>query len=435
MQQSRAGRVKRRHVFFVAGYHPMRADEHFRVFTRELQRFASVWSVSARCEDARPIPTSTGALWHVHTQGQGWETDATFELLAWDDLVRADMERPLWSHFAGSVRALADMFTSGTLKRYFGASRRYGLFFLFTYLALLVIWALAMGLGFVMGHLLAPYLGTAPAALLAGLAGLACGLGLMRWPGRRLRLRQSLDLAEFSVDYARNRHPALDARVRAFGRRIAEVVKQADAEGLDEVVIAGHSLGAMHLVSAVAEALREDPDFGRHVPVRLLTLGSTTIKFALHPAGERLRKAAHEVAAASWIGWLEIQSRDDIVSFYKVNPVTLAPAQIMDQNSVVGDFSARPLIRHTAIEDMLTPATYRRFHFDIMRLHCQCFLANDKRSTHEFHAYICGPVRFDRLAATTSGLMDFVDEAGALRNVSKDAAKGGESSPDVAVSG
>lgn len=412
MLQDLTWRVKRRHVFFVAGYHPMAVDGHFRVFTREVRRFASIWSLKVACPEQEPQPTSTGALWHVEAEGKDWDTAARFEIMAWHDLVQADMRRPLRSHIGGTVRAMADMVSSGTLKRYFTTSRRYGLFFLFTYLMLLLIWAVAAGVGVGIGLWAGPHIGSALAVMLGGLGTLACGLGLMRWPGRRLRLRQSLDLAEFSVDYAHGRHPAVDERVRAFGQRLVDVARQG---GVEEIVISGHSLGAMHVVSAVAEALRIDPDFGRTVPVRLLTLGSTTAKFALHPAGERLRAAAREVAAASWIGWAEIQSRDDIVSFYKVNPVTLEAADVLDQNSVPGDFSARPLIRHAAIRDMLTPKTYKRFRLDIMRLHCQCFLASDKRAAHDFNAYICGPARFDCVVAATSGLMDFVREDGSLQ--------------------
>lgn len=426
MQKKLTWRVKNRHVFFIAGYHPMPVEGHFRVFTRELRRFASVWSLRVTCPEEAPEPTPAGAFWHVNTEGKDWNTGTRFEILAWDQLVRADMKRPLWSHIRGSVRAMGDMISSGTLKRYFGVSRRYGLFFLFTYLMLFLIWAVAAGVGFAIGQWAMPHIGSALSVLLGVLGALACGLGLMRWPGKRLRLRQSLDLAEFSVDYAHGRHPAVDARVHAFGQRLVDVARQG---GVDEIIISGHSLGAMHVVSAVAEALRIDPDFGRAMPVRLLTLGSTTAKFALHPAGERLRDAARHVAAASWIGWAEIQSRDDIVSFYKVNPVTLEPADVLDQNSVPGDFSARPLIRHAAIRDMLTPKTYNRFRLDIMRLHCQCFLASDKRAVHDFNAYICGPARFDFLVAGTSGLMDFVREDGALRPRRADPASAAPEAP------
>ncbi|MFG1400354.1 hypothetical protein [Xanthobacter sediminis] len=414
MRDGSSGRVMRRHVFFSAGYHPMTVEDHFRVFKRELERFGAVWSIETRLLDAAPRPTPTGALWRIEAKGQGWQTHTTFEVLAWDDIARADMARSGWSHFKGQLRAIADMVASGTLARYFRASRRYGIFFILSYVALAVMWSTAGLAGAAAGLALAPVIGPLGAAVAGVALTAACGLILMRWPGEPLHLKQSLDLSEFSVDFAHGRHPEVDARVAAFARRIAEVAAPGAAEELDEVVVAGHSLGAMHAICALAGAAEADPAFGRAVPVRLLTLGSTTAKFALHPAGQRLREAAARVAATPAIGWLEIQSRDDIVSFYKVNPVTLGPAEIVDGKLRRGDYALRPLVRHVAIRDMITPATYNRFRFDMMRLHCQCFLAGDKRAHHDFHAYVCGPVPFDALAATPGGLLPFLDETGRL---------------------
>lgn len=408
MREVPATRVGRRHVFFVAGYDPMTVEGHHRIFLRELKRFGTVWRAQTRCRDTVPVETPTGALWRSEADGPGWHTSTTFEILAWDDLARADMGRPVRSHLRGALRAIVDMVTSGTLVAYFRTSRRYGFFFLFTYLLLLTFWAAAVAAGFGVAHTLAPYLGAVAAGLCGVAVTLATGLLLMRWPGRRFRLRQSLDLAEFSVDFARGRHPEVDARVTAFAGRLRAVADRAAAEGVEEIVIAGHSLGAMHAVSTVAAALDQEPDFGTKVRVRILTLGSTTAKFALHPAGARLRAAAQRVADSPRIGWVEVQSRDDIVSFYKVNPVTLERATFAEPQLAVGDFAQRPLLRHVPVRDMVSGATYRRFFFDVMRRHCQCFLASDIRAPHDFYAYVCGPFAFDALAAHLHALCAYM---------------------------
>ncbi|MFG1350397.1 hypothetical protein [Xanthobacter autotrophicus] len=421
MREVPATRVGRRHVFFVAGYDPMTVEGHHRIFLREMKRFGTVWQAATRCRDAAPVPTPTGALWRSEAEGPGWHTSTTFEILAWDDLARADMGRPVRSHLRGSVRAIIDMVTSGTLLAYFRTSRRYGVFFLFTYLLLLAFWAAALAVGIGAAQWLAPHLGAVAAGLCGIALALASGLLLMRWPGRRFRLRQSLDLAEFSVDFAHGRHPEVDARVIAFADRLRAVEDEAGREGVDEIVIAGHSLGAMHAVSTVAAALDEDPSFGTRVPVRILTLGSTTAKFALHPAGTRLRAAAQRVADAPQIGWMEVQSRDDIVSFYKVNPVTLDRATFAEPQLAVGDFAQRPLLRHVPVRDMVSSATYRRFFFDVMRRHCQCFLASDIRAPHDFYAYVCGPFAFDVLAAHLHALCAYMAPDGAPLPTSLDA--------------
>ena len=110
-----------------------------------------------------------------------------------------------------------------------------------------------------------------------------------------------------------------------------------------------------------------------------------------------------------------MQARDDMVSFYKVNPVTLAEAEFAPIRTPLGDFSGRPMLRHHPIRDMLTKKTFRRFRFDMMRLHTQYLLANDQRAGYDFFAFLLSPMRFDMLAASASGLRMYVDPEGALR--------------------
>lgn len=387
-----------RHVFFVAGFDPRGVDEHHATFRREIARFSEVWAVAADC-DAAVTPTATGGAWRVNASHRGadeassWQSHTRFEVLAWDDIVAADMGRSRLSHAKGTVLALADMIASGTIVRYFRTSHRYGIFFVMTYLLLAACLGAAAIIGLVSAHAASPALGALGAAVLGGTLALGSGWLLTRLVGQRFRLKQSLDLAEFSVDFVRGRHGDLDARIRAFAQRVAEVARQG---GVDEIIIAGHSLGAMHAVCLVAQALKDDPAFGHATPVRILTLGSTTAKFALHPAGGRLRQAALDVHAAPHIGWVEYQANDDIVSFYKVDPVTLGPTE-------EGDPTRRPLVRRVNIDQMLTPPTYRRFRLDVMRLHCQFFLANDQRAPYDFFAFICAPVRFEALTVHPAG--------------------------------
>ncbi|BAF89112.1 conserved hypothetical membrane spanning protein [Azorhizobium caulinodans ORS 571] len=418
MSPPHQGTTIRRHLFFVAGYDPMTADAHHGIFTRELARFADVWGIKARV-DSVPRAKRTGATWTARSEGPGWSTETNFEILAWDDLVRRDMNRSRWSHLGGTIRALADMIGSGTLFRYFGTSHRYGIFFCLTYLTLAAIWAVAVGLGFAATAYARPVVSDALigsfyafngqtgkwVAVAAGVATtLIGGFGLMKLLNKRFRLRQSLDLAEFSVDFAHDRHPEIKERITAFADRVHAVMAFG---GVDEIIIAGHSLGAMHAISLVARALRDDPNFGTKIPIRILTLGSTIAKFALHPAADRLRGATRTVSKATAVGWTEYQARDDIVSFYKVDPVTLG--RISD-----GDPNRRPLVRRVAIRSMLTPKTYARFRTDVMRLHCQFFLANDRRAPYDFYAFVCAPVPYDTLVGSPEGPLSVLAEDGSL---------------------
>lgn len=416
MSDANARRPLRRHVFFVPGYDTMTVADHHRLFKRESARFGSVWgaeTTSGEPAAAAPSPHNPqGGAWSFAVRGPDWASGGTFEILAWHDLAAADMARSFWSHAKGTARALLDMITSGTVVRYFLAQRRYAYFFVFTYVVLA-------------GFLLAPLIGGKLAALwlapatgwpLAILIGLLVAAGiayaLLRWPARRMRLKQSLDLAEFSVDFVRGRHPAIDARAATFAGRLREV--EAAEAPPDEIVIACHSLGATLGMLALSRAL-DDPAFGARVPVRILTLGNTMAKFALHPAGTRLRAAAERVAAAEdEVKWLEIQSTDDLVSFYKVDPVTLKRCVFVGDDTPVGTYPTRPMVRHVPVWQMVSKGEYMRRRADLLRIHCQCFLASDIRAPFDFYAFVCGPASFDTVAACAEGLKPRLAEDGRL---------------------
>ena len=52
----------------------------------------------------------------------------------------------------------------------------------------------------------------------------------------------------------------------------------------------------------------------------LLTVGSSLLKVALHPAAQALRKNVETVASSKTI-WIDVQSLTDPMNFYKSDPV------------------------------------------------------------------------------------------------------------------
>jgi pimeloyl-ACP methyl ester carboxylesterase len=134
-------------------------------------------------------------------------------------------------------------------------------------------------------------------------------------------VQQLLDDWIFAHDYLHGRRPDVDARLDRFAQAL---VAQSRDSTLDEIVIVGHSLGAMLAIDILVRALALDPDFGRRGgKICLLTVGATIPKFALHPRAQDIRDRIARVVAEPSIAWTEYQSRDDTISFYKFDPVAL----------------------------------------------------------------------------------------------------------------
>src|SRR6185369_1075804 len=158
---------------------------------------------------------------------------------------------------------------TGAMFPYIFANQRYAIFFLFPILAVVLF---AVG-GWLAARLLIAFVGLeGMGAAAAGIAvGVAVFLLLLRWPGRRWRVQQLLDDWICANDYLHGRRPDVDARLDRFAQAL---VAQSRDSTLDEIVIVGHSLGAMLAIDILIRALALDPDFGRRgVKICLLTVG------------------------------------------------------------------------------------------------------------------------------------------------------------------
>jgi len=364
-----------------------------------------------------------GALdgrWTVTTQAPDWQVVTAFELLDWSDIVRGELKRPSARRLAEGLATFAEFIYSGTAWRYFAANWRYGMFFLVPFLNVFLFAALAI--------VAADYLGTTIAtALTSTLWGIVAAIAaaplvfaaLMRWPGGRWRVPQALADWVFARDYMLGRHPEMNARIEAFVARIVACVRRADA---DEIVIAGHSLGAMVAVDVLARAFDRDPALGRRGPkLNLLTVGATIPKLALHPRGAWLRESARRLAAEPSLVWAEYQARDDFISFHKFDPVKLSrlppPAAPILPSPACGGGLGRgaeeggvgvngPIIRRVQIHQMLSAATLRRLRFSYMRLHYQFVMANERRAAYDYFMLMCGPAPFRRTVTQPNGPVD-----------------------------
>jgi hypothetical protein len=397
--------VGRRHVYHLAGYDPIDAGAQYRRFARQRDLFQRTWHVDVALSEQERPNGRPFARWTVRARAGNWQVETVHELMLWDDIVRGDSMRPMPLRLFKAALAYLDFIVTGTMFRYIIANQRYAIFF-FIPLVQIALLAAAAGLCAV---LLTRFLGlTGVAATVIGvLAGLALFIGLLRWPGRRWRVAHLLDDWIFARDYLYGRRSDIDARLDDFA---AALVARAREGSVDEIVVVGHSLGAMLALDVVDRALSSDPDLGRRgMAICVLTIGATIPKFALHPWARRIHGILARVVAEPAVPWVEYQSRDDTISFYKFDPVSL--------RRLSGDrLDGKPVIRRVQLHQMLHPETLARHRNNILRLHYQSVMANEKRASYDYFLMVCGPVPFLRWTMSPAGLLDFIETDGSYRD-------------------
>jgi len=232
--------IGRRYVLYVEGYDPQGAAGYYRLFARELMRSAKTWSIRPQIS-ALASESEEFAAWTVETTAPNWRVSTRYEFLRLEHVIRANMARPILLQLAWALAWMSDDLFSGTLKRVFRASWRFGLNFLWPQLFILGWLAVTVATGAV-ASTLASYLGTpAPAAAIIALGTAALVFASLRRLADKLLVIQVASSWVFNRAYAHGRPSCFDAAIEAAARRLVAVVGAAET---DEVLLIGHSSGA-----------------------------------------------------------------------------------------------------------------------------------------------------------------------------------------------
>ena len=114
-----------------------------------------------------------------------------------------------------------------------------------------------------------------------------------------------------------------------------------------------------------------------------MTVGSTSLKVALHPAARRARKRLEALARYPDLRWTEFQSLTDIINFYKCDPYARAGLTHQRSDQFPRQFRVR-------FREMLERETYRRVKKNFFRVHYQFISANSRRYFYDFFMICCG---------------------------------------------
>jgi hypothetical protein len=386
--------VAKRVVLHIGGYDPITTHASAqRRFVREIARFQRTWSVKAIVDGLRDIADQI--QWNVTTTGPDWQVETDYHLVRWHDVIEAFGRRSIGSRISVGILAFLDFVLAGTLWRYLLTNWRYAVFFLYPF----VMFGLLIAVAFLIGAFAFKITGSIPIAIGGGLFGFAA---LLAGPWRWLQLGNLFDDWIFSRQYIRSGNPEIERRL---DRLAAELVAAASNSAADEILVIGHSLGAVLAVDLLDRALKLDPALGRNkTPVTFLSVGSSILKIGLHPKAIRFRTMVERVANSRAIFWGDYQALVDPLNFYKSRPMAEMGLSTEDEATV----------RVVRFSRMLDDDIYQRIRLNFFRLHCQFVSGNDKRTSYDYFMLVCGPVSAKSQTLAPDGAMSMIADDGAL---------------------
>ena len=377
--------VRRRILFYLPGYDPG-ADRRYRtLFVRELRRYAKRFKI-VRPQLSRETVSEDGLVqaWTIKAGEADQQTETVYEVLLWDDLVRRDMGRPLLVGAFLNALALLHVAANDTLFRLYRASWRCGGVILYPFVMTLLLPGAVLLLTALSYTLLSAGLGmpawlTLPLGAATGLAGLQ---RMGPWLERAF-LWQLMNDWVFNWQHANGRRPDYMARLEAFTDHVQTRIRGSE---VDEVMLVGHSTGAVTAVELAARLLARDDALGRNGPtVSLLTLGSSLPIVAMQPGARSTRAEIEGLIVSPRLVWVDYQAPQDWMNFPRFNPsrdlrLQVPAAQVTN-----------PIIRSAKFREIIDPTTYREIKAQPFRMHFQYLMANDFAGAYDIFALTLGP--------------------------------------------
>jgi hypothetical protein len=387
--------VRRRHVIYVPGYDPEAETRYRMLFVREMLRYAKRFAFRERTiSPVETVEAPWGLRWEVGAARGDWRTQTTFEVLRWDDIVLRDFARPLPFAIATLAIGLLYCLLTGAMVRLWRLSWKFGGVILYPPLMVALSLALGIGIGWIGVALLG--LAVPVPDWLGWVLALAIAYGVFRatYPlGERWFVWHLMHDWVFNWQHGTGLRPDYEARVDAFAARVVEVARTGTA---DEVLIVGHSSGAVMAVEVLARALAIDSGLGRGPgEVALLTMGSCLPLVAVNALAKSCREGILRIVRAEHVLWVEYQAPQDWLNFAGFHPVRDL------RLAVPPEATFNPVIRSPRFKEIVTPKTYESLRFKPFRMHFQFLMANDLEGEFDYIMMIVGPVSLaERVAAT-----------------------------------
>jgi hypothetical protein len=373
------GQVRRRRVFYIPGFDPLQTRRYRQFYRTEGPAQAAIsgyaLEIGRKREDA-------AHGWSVRAQIDGEGVTADVEVLAWADIIGGSMRRTIPATYGQMLRTAWIYVASGALFR-LGRLRKGPTLAALYPVVMLTLQAVLAGLS-------GWGIGQGVAMLLPGWVGVAGGLvaGLaLAWA--MLRLFQRLDrrfLAYYLMhDYAFSAglwgaYPSvLEARLAVFAARIRAALEE---EG-DEVLVVGHSSGAILGVSILADLIRAGVP-ARGPVLSFLTLGQVVPMVSFLPEAKRLRADLAFLSTRDEVTWIDVTAPGDGCAFALCDPVAVS--------GVAPEGKRWPLVISCAFTQTFSPERWRRMRFRWFRLHFQYMCAFDRPGDYDYFRITAGPL-------------------------------------------
>jgi hypothetical protein len=363
--------IKKRVVLHFPGFEPLDAAAHRARYERSARQSAAVWDFSVSIDELKNFGRTP--YFDVTATAADWHTQSRIHIVDHNDLVAALNGRPFFTRLAQGYLAAAKVATSGGMAGYFRHAWRFGLFFVFPFLLMLVGLLVSLSIAFL------PFLFGLPAWSHIGSIALAIAFFVYVFLPQAERLHTLHLFSDWEMAVAMAGLNSLGAQQWLEASAIS--VRQAlDEPGVDEFVISSHSMGSSVATHVLGLLLEREPELLHGKRVVFTTLGSAILQCALMRPASVLRSRVGLIARCREIFWLDVHCLTDAIHFYKAKVAAVCGHADAEQASIL----------FVRFKQMLSEKHYKKIKRDFLRVHRQYVLGPDVRAFFDFTLMTAG---------------------------------------------
>jgi hypothetical protein len=363
--------VKSRLVLYFPGFDPLDAAAHHLRYQRAAALAGKTWGVNYTVGALENSPA--GETFSVEASAGDWRTRSTIFVYDHNAVISRLRDAPLWRQIALGFAAAAGIVAEGGAGRYLRHAWRFGLFFIFPFLLMLVGGALTAGIA------LSPWLFGLPLWLLA----ISLPAAVLFFVKAFLPFAERFHTLHLYADWRFALAVGRDEPIaRNWIEEKATLVLKALVQPSEEVLVVSHSMGASLALAVIGRVLELRPDALDGRKLSFATLGGAALQCALLSSADRLRQSVGVIARHPEVTWFDIQCLTDPIHLYRCNTVALTGHKDAPQPKIV------PIrFKHS-----LSPDRYKKNKRNFLRMHRQYVLGPDRKSGYDFTLLTAGPL-------------------------------------------
>ncbi|MBW9115034.1 hypothetical protein JNB88_15445 [Rhizobium cauense] len=372
--------ISKRVVLHFPGFEPLDGRAHRARYERSAKQSAATWNFSALTGEAEHKPDSTSFT--VQTRADGWEASSHIHVFDHNTLVEKLRTGSRTTQILLGYWSALQIIVYGGAAGYFRHAWRFGLFFIFPFLMMILGFALSATIAAIPIGLELPALHLLWSVAIAAFFFV---LVFLPFAERFYTLHLFADW-RMSIALARMSDPEFNLWLE----RCVVAARTALSEPADEYVISSHSMGSSVATHVVGMLIERDPAIFEGKRIVFATLGAAILQCALLRPARKLRLRVGLIARCRNIRWLDVQYLTDAIHFYKVPVVAVCGHR---------DAPAAKMI-FIRVKQMLTTEHYRKIKKDFLRVHRQYVLGPDLQAPFDFTLLTAGPYPASVLSET-----------------------------------